>query len=158
MVSHRSTAFKLSVCYWQWWPTVQNTNSSESHMPPLQSSPARVVCDPGRVAIATWLPDVLWILSACQIYFFKLPWITKILFYSKRVGCCLQPRSLAGTPYISLWTITDTFVFILCGTCPTQVLFILPSTSSQTIVSIGLSPWKLLALKTSLSRSAEQDD
>lgn len=147
MVSHRSMAFKLSAWYRQWWPAVQNTKSSGSHMPPLQSSPARVVHDPGQVAIAAWLPDALWILSVCQIYFFKLPWITKILCYSKRVGCCLHPRSLAGTPFFSLWAVTDTFVFILCGTCPTQVLFILPSTWSQTRVSIGLSPWELLALK-----------
>jgi len=30
MVSHRSMAFKLSVWNWQWWPRVQNTNSSGS--------------------------------------------------------------------------------------------------------------------------------
>lgn len=89
----------------------------------------------------------------CQIYFFKLPWIRKILLYPQGVWCCcLYPTSPAGTPFFSLWTVTDTCVFTLCGSFPAQVLYISSSAWSQTSVSISLSPWKLSALRTWLRR------
>lgn len=49
-------------------------------------------CGPGQVAIAAWLPDTLQILSVCQTYFFKLPWIIKCLLCQGSCALLLTSR------------------------------------------------------------------
>lgn len=111
----------------------------------MQQCPAGVPYGPGQLLLL-WGFQILWILSVCQIYFFKLPWITKILSILRE----LQPRSLAGAHHFPPCEPSLMPVSSFSVVCPDQVLYILSSAWSQTSVSIGFSPWSQLALRTLL--------